>query len=113
MITSAGIDYAALATDIKTWGGELGFQKLGVTGIELDDAQARLAAWLDKGYHGEMAYMQRHGSKRSQPEELVPGTARVITARMDYRPAAKDTETVLSDSAGRVRLPLCTGTGLP
>jgi len=79
-------DFAALKTDIIRWGEELGFQQLGISGIELDEAESRLDEWLDADRHGEMGYMQRHGSKRSRPQELVPGTIRVISARMDYLP---------------------------
>lgn len=42
--------------------------------------------WLHNGFHGEMDYMAAHGLKRARPQELVPGTVRVITARMDYLP---------------------------
>ena len=80
------VDLKALALDIKRWGQELGFQQLGITDTELQEHEAWLDAWLEKGFHGEMAYMQRHGSKRSRPSELVSGTIRVISARMDYMP---------------------------
>lgn len=80
------IDLTQLAADIKQWGRELGFQQVGITDTDLTQAEARLNAWLSKGYHGEMEYMQRHGSKRSSPADLVPGTVRVISVRMDYLP---------------------------
>jgi epoxyqueuosine reductase len=79
-------DYHALAADIRRWGAELGFQQVGISGIELAADEARLLNWLDAGYHGEMDYMARHGAKRSRPAELEPGTLRVISARMDYAP---------------------------
>jgi len=78
------IDLPALANDIKSWGATLGFQQTGITDINLDEAEVHLLDWLGKHYHGEMHYMHRHGSKRSHPAELVPGTLRVISARMDY-----------------------------
>jgi epoxyqueuosine reductase len=87
---SAAIDYAALAVDIRRWSVELGFQRIGVAGVELGDDEAHLLNWLDAGYHGEMDYMARHGARRSRPAELTPGTARVISARMDYAPADID-----------------------
>ena len=59
-----------------------------MAGVDLSSAEAGLLAWLSNGFHGEMAYMQAHGLKRARPAELVPGTASVITARMDYLPAA-------------------------
>src|SRR5690349_22650277 len=80
------IDFAALAQRIKTWGVELGFAKIGITGVDLREDEAHLQAWLEQGRHGSMDYMQRHGSKRSRPDELQPGTVRVISARMDYFP---------------------------
>ena len=83
-------DAAALKSDIQRWGQELGFQRIGVSDIDLERAEQRLDEWLSDGYHGTMRYMHRHGTKRSRPEELVPGTLRVISARMDYLPQAQD-----------------------
>lgn len=79
-------DLTELKADIFRWGRELGFQQLGVSDIDLATAEVQLQEWLDDGRHGDMNYMHRHGSKRSHPEELVPGTLRVISARMDYLP---------------------------
>lgn len=79
-------DFAALATRIKAWGAELGFAKLGIAGIELEEDEAHLLNWLRQGRHGAMDYMQRHGMKRSRPHELQPGTVRVISVRMNYFP---------------------------
>lgn len=80
------IDYGELARCIKRWGTELGFQQVGIADIDLAEDEHRLAAWLSAGMHGEMGYMARHGTRRSRPEELVPGTVRAISARMDYLP---------------------------
>ncbi len=77
---------STLAAAIKTWGRELGFQRLGISDVDLGVAEARLLDWLAAGLHGAMSYMVRHGVRRSRPAELVPGTVRVITARMDYGP---------------------------
>ncbi|WP_225785180.1 tRNA epoxyqueuosine(34) reductase QueG [Xenophilus sp. Marseille-Q4582] len=68
------------------WARELGFSQIGIAGIDLSSAEAGLAAWLEHGFHGEMAYMAAHGMRRARPGELVPGTVSVITARMDYLP---------------------------
>lgn len=68
------------------WGQELGFAELGIADTELSADEARLGAWLDAGRHGEMDYMARHGSRRARPAAMVPGTIRVITARLDYLP---------------------------
>lgn len=88
MCTSSS-DRADLAARIKDWGRALGFQGVGIAGIDLATAERHLAGWLRAGFHGEMAYMARHGAKRSRPAELVPGTVRVISARMDYLPEAR------------------------
>lgn len=77
---------AELAQNIKKWGKELGFQKVGISDINLNDQEANLQKWLDNNYHGEMDYMAKHGMKRARPDELLPGTLRVISARMDYLP---------------------------
>ncbi|MGA8005706.1 MAG: tRNA epoxyqueuosine(34) reductase QueG, partial [Burkholderiales bacterium] len=84
------MDYSALAAKIKRWGGELGFQAVGIADIDLAAAEGRLAQWLRLGWQGEMDYMARHGALRARPAELVPGTQRVISCRMDYAPAAGD-----------------------
>jgi epoxyqueuosine reductase len=78
----------ALAQDIKQQGRALGFSQIGITGVDLRSAEAPLLDWLAAGHHGSMDYMQRHGLKRARPTELVPGTLRVITARLDYLPRA-------------------------
>jgi epoxyqueuosine reductase len=71
---------------LRGWARELGFSQIAVSDVDLSAAEPGLQAWLDAGFHGGMAYMQRHGMKRARPAELVPGTLRVITARMDYLP---------------------------
>ncbi|BBU28295.1 epoxyqueuosine reductase [Burkholderia sp. THE68] len=78
---------AELAQRIKAWGRELGFGAVGISDIDLTDAEKGLNDWLEAGYHGEMDYMAKHGMKRARPAELVAGTRRVITARMAYLPA--------------------------
>ncbi len=77
-------DYASLTQDIKRWGRELGFQDIGISGVDLDEDEVFLNAWLEKRFHGSMAYMAAHGHKRSRPAELLPGTLRVISVRLDY-----------------------------
>ena len=76
-----------LASQIQGWAQELGFSQIGVTGVDLSAAEPGLLQWLERGFHGEMAYMAAHGIKRARPAELVPGTVSVITVRMDYLPA--------------------------
>lgn len=79
-------DLTTLTQSIKDWGRELGFAHVGIAGIDLGEHEQHLERWLDAGYHGEMDYMAAHGSKRSHPAELIPGTLRVVSLRMDYLP---------------------------
>ena len=78
----------ALADQIRQWGTELGFQQVGIAAVDIGDDEERLMHWLDLHRHGDMHYMSRHGRMRARPRELVPGTIRVISARMDYLPPA-------------------------
>jgi len=92
-------DFAALAARIKAWGSALGFQAVGISDTHLDAAEKHLMQWLADDRHGAMDYMAKHGAKRARPAELVPGTLRVISVRMNYYPEhARDTHEVLADA---------------
>lgn len=98
MTDPAPPDCTELASSIRQWSRELGFQQVGITGIELPEDEARLMHWLEQGRHGAMEYMERHGRRRARPQELVPGTLRVISARMDYLPTnAQDADEILEN----------------
>ncbi len=91
-------DYKNLAESIKDWGLELGFQQVGITNTDLAKDEKYLLKWLDQAMHGEMDYMQRHGSKRTRPADLIPGTIRIISVRMDYMPdEGEDPEATLNN----------------
>jgi len=90
-------DFLQLAGKIKSWGLELGFQQIGITDTGLDAAETRMDEWLKAGHHGDMEYMASHGHKRSRPQDLVPGTISVISARMDFLPPDTNPESVLDD----------------
>lgn len=94
---NTNINYQQLATDIKGWGQKLGFQQLGITDIDLSQYEQRFLDWLANHFHGEMHYMEAHGSKRYRPAELLPNTIRVIAARMDYLTPSTDMLKVLQD----------------
>ena len=97
-LKTAPVDFDALAARIAQWGAELGFGSVGIADTDLAADEARLLSWLDAGRHGQMGYMERHGIRRARPADLVPGTIRVITARLDYWPAdARDAQAVLDD----------------
>lgn len=94
------VDWSVLRRDIGRWGAELGFQQIAIADCDLSHVEPRLAEWLARGWHGDMDYMARHGAKRSRPAELIPGTVRVILARLDYTPAeARDSWDVINDGS--------------
>jgi len=86
-----------LIVHIKEWGKELGFQQIGISDIDLHQAETRLVEWLDQQFYGEMHYMHRHGLMRSRPADLIPGTIRIISARMDYLPEEQSQSEQLLD----------------
>ena len=90
-------DYAKLAQQIKDWGQSLGFQQVTITDTELTETGERLNQWLQNEYQGDMQWMGEHGEKRYHPEQLLPGTQRVISVRMDYLPDDSNMIAVLKD----------------
>jgi epoxyqueuosine reductase len=78
--------HTSLLPHIQAWAHELGFSQIAVAPIDLSSAEPKLLDWLAQNFHGEMHYMARHGLKRARPDELVPGTLSVLTARMNYLP---------------------------
>jgi epoxyqueuosine reductase len=96
-MTTSPINYQALAEKIQCWGEELGFSGLGITDIDLSAHESLLERWLANNYHGNMDYMARHGLMRARPAELVPGTLRVISVRLDYLPHDAKFSKILQD----------------
>ena len=93
-----GPDLVRLSADIKEWGRELGFERVGIADTNLAAAEVRLSDWLRRERHGEMTYMAAHGTRRSRPDDLIPGTVRVISARMNYLPrTGRPSTEVLND----------------
>jgi epoxyqueuosine reductase len=98
MTQLTGLDPAAAKRQLEARARKLGFDRIGVASVDIPDDEQHLLRWLDAGFHGEMDYMHRHGLMRSRPQELSPGTVRVISVRMDYWPeAARDAGAVLAD----------------
>ncbi len=88
-----------LANDIRRWGAELGFAHIGITDTDVSAHGEHLRAWLAKGFHGEMGFMAEHAELRANPEALLPGSLRVISARMDYlSDSGEHSEAVLADA---------------
>ena len=96
--TLPALDPSALLAELRRWGAELGFARLGIANIDLSGDEAHFIDWLRAGFGGEMTYMSRHGLKRSRPAQLLPGTVSCISVRMNYWPAgAADPHQTLAD----------------
>jgi epoxyqueuosine reductase len=97
-LPAARLDPATLQSSLRAWAADLGFTGIGVATIDLPADEAFFLDWLRAGFNGEMGYMSRHGSKRSRPAELIPGTVSCISARMDYWPEeSADAAATLTD----------------
>ena len=101
--TNVTLPTAAARTDlvaaIKRWSAELGFAATGVAAIDLGADESHFRDWLAAVFAGRMDYLARHGTKRTRPAELVPGTVSCISTRLDYWPnsaQAADAATVLA-----------------
>ncbi len=97
--SSQSSDFVALAVNIRQWAEELGFDGIGISDTDLEKDEKHFERWLKAKRHGEMAYMVKHGKKRSRPDKLVPGTLRIISTRTNYLPDSIDSATAaLKDS---------------
>jgi epoxyqueuosine reductase len=100
MTDPLSIDLHAARLELASLARAVGFGQVGIASVDIPADEQHLLRWLDAGFHGEMDYMHRHGVLRSRPADLVPGTIRVISARMDYWPeSARDAEEVLGDGS--------------
>jgi epoxyqueuosine reductase len=92
-------DLVPLTKRIKSWAKQLGFQEMRVAHAKADmtESEHGLQQWLSNGYQGEMDYMGKHGTRRTRPDELVPGTIRIISVRMNYMPGAADSWKVIQN----------------
>jgi epoxyqueuosine reductase len=98
MTASQSLDLDALRRELTARARALGLGALGVASIDIPEDERHLLRWLERGYHGEMHYMERHGLMRSRPALLAPGTIRVVSVRLDYWPGeATDAGAVLAD----------------
>ena len=93
------VDGQALVQRLRGWARELGFSQIGIADVDLHSAEEGLRDWLAAGFHGGMGYMAAHGLRRARPAALVPGTVRVISARMDYLPRDAGAGWVVAETA--------------
>ncbi len=91
------VDYVAVTQKIRSLARDFGFQRCGISDIDLGPDEAHLRDWLAQGLYGTMDWMARHGDKRSRPHELLPGTVRVISVGLDYARDGAEAWTTLAD----------------
>lgn len=84
-------DLINLANDIKAWAIDFGFAEARIVEPDLEQYKDDYKSWLDSGYHAGMDYLANHGDMRFHPEQLHPGTRRVISLRMHYLPQSVET----------------------
>src|SRR5882724_11816449 len=88
-----------LAASIKLWGREFGFAATTIAAVDMTEPSHKLRAWLAAGRHGEMDYMERHAHLRADPAQLLPGVARSICVRLDYRPRSDGADWIERETA--------------
>ncbi|MBL4772954.1 MAG: tRNA epoxyqueuosine(34) reductase QueG [Alcanivoracaceae bacterium] len=77
-------NYRQLLNKIEDWATELGFSQVGISDIDLSEAEGHLKSWIANGFHADMDFMHKHGSLRTNPAELIENTIRIISLRFDY-----------------------------
>ncbi len=83
-----------LSEFIKSEAGKIGFFACGISKARhLKEDEARMEAWLKKGMHGTMSYLEKNKSKRYDPSKLIDGAKSVITVLYNYYPLRKLPET--------------------
>jgi epoxyqueuosine reductase len=91
------VNFTSLLDKIKLQATTLGFQALGISDCDLSEAEGHLTHWINKNFHADMHYMVKHGTKRTRPAELIPGTLRIISVRLDYLPQGAECIEALRD----------------
>jgi epoxyqueuosine reductase len=78
---------------VKDIAQSMGFDSCGIAEAKrLDEDARRLEKWLNKGFHGEMKYMENHFDLRVDPTLLVPGAKSVITILYNYFPEQEQSQ---------------------
>lgn len=78
-------------TEIKRLAAEAGFDLCGVAPCHpMPQAEERFRAWLGRGLHSTLGYMERHTEKRFDPARLVDGARTAVVCAVGYKNAASD-----------------------
>jgi epoxyqueuosine reductase len=82
-----------LTESIKQRGRVEGFDKVGIVGSNALANEGRLLReWLERGYHGEMAWMARNIEKRVDPRQLFPAARSVVVVALNYFTSAQHSD---------------------
>jgi len=73
-----------LETRIKRRAAELGFDPVGIARLGPMETHGEFAAWLEHGFAGEMAYLERGAAKRADSRLPFPGARSAIVVALDY-----------------------------
>lgn len=75
----------------------MGFGGVGVTDTDLTHYIPRSRAWIEQGLHQPLQWMAEQQTLKENPTQILPGTLRIISLRMDYLPSRKGHIEVLKD----------------
>jgi epoxyqueuosine reductase len=76
---------ALLSRKIKEHAKALGFDMVGIVRAEvLESERERLQEWLRRGLHGEMRWMERDPSERTDPRLVLPNARSVVVVALNY-----------------------------
>jgi len=76
---------ASIGSQIKAHARQLGFSKVGVTRAEqLTPEHDHLQAWLARGYHAEMKWLERDPSQRADPRRFWPAAKSIVVVALNY-----------------------------
>jgi len=78
-------DKASLTQSIKDEALSLGFHLVAITSAKPSDHFTHYEAWIDNGYHGEMAYLKKHTEKKKDPRTIVPDAKSIICVALSYK----------------------------
>jgi epoxyqueuosine reductase len=79
-----------LSGAIKQEARALGFDAVGIARIDASASPrqhtrfARLTQWLERGFHGTMAWMGQRPEKRADPRQILPDCRSIISVAVNY-----------------------------
>lgn len=72
------------AREVKAWAAAEGFDACGIAPAGAADPQDRLGQWLGRGFHADMAWMERTRAERQDIQLRLPGAQSVVVVARNY-----------------------------